>query len=117
MLKKKIWASFQRIIELFTQQICHKALKNMGMGSRIRKNLFWIPDPGPGVKKAPDPGSGSNIVKNIFIKVTWADRESGLVLVWATQSSYLSTRPPPPPKDPRSWDSLGWGLGPYPPPR
>jgi hypothetical protein len=23
------------------------------------KNLFQIPDPGPGVKKAPDPGSGS----------------------------------------------------------
>jgi hypothetical protein len=31
----------------------------MGLGSGIRKNLFRIPDPGPGVKKAPDPGSGS----------------------------------------------------------
>jgi hypothetical protein len=40
----------------------------MGLGSgnrdRVRdpgsgKNLFWITDPGPGVKKAPDPGSGS----------------------------------------------------------
>jgi hypothetical protein len=55
----KIWANFQRIIELFTQKNC---LKNMGLGSGIRdpesgKNLFWIPD--PGVKKAPDPGSGS----------------------------------------------------------
>jgi hypothetical protein len=29
----------------------------MGLGSGI--NLFLIPDPGPGVKKAPDPGSGS----------------------------------------------------------
>jgi hypothetical protein len=34
----------------------------MGLGSEVRdtgsvKNLFWIPD--PGVKKAPDPGSGS----------------------------------------------------------
>jgi hypothetical protein len=45
MLKKKIWAYFQRIIELFTQ-----------MGFDIRKKP--IPDPGPGVKKAPDPGSG-----------------------------------------------------------
>ncbi len=32
----------------------------MGLGSGIRdpgsgKNLFRIPDPGPGVKKAPDP--------------------------------------------------------------
>jgi hypothetical protein len=26
----------------------------MGLGSGIRKNLFWIPD--PGVKMAPDPG-------------------------------------------------------------
>jgi hypothetical protein len=37
----------------------------MGLGSGIRapgsakKNLFRIPDSGPGVKKAPDPGSGS----------------------------------------------------------
>ncbi len=36
----------------------------MGLGSGIRdprsgKNLFRIPDPGPRVKKAPDPGSGS----------------------------------------------------------
>jgi hypothetical protein len=28
----------------------------MGLGSGIRKNLFRIPDPDPGVKKAPDPG-------------------------------------------------------------
>jgi hypothetical protein len=34
----------------------------MGSGSGIRnpeKNLFRIPGPGPRVKKAPDPGSGS----------------------------------------------------------
>ena len=35
----------------------------MGLGSGIRdpgsgKNIFWIPDPGPGVKKALDAGSG-----------------------------------------------------------
>jgi hypothetical protein len=35
----------------------------MGLGSEIRgprygKNLFRIPDPGPGVKKSQDPGSG-----------------------------------------------------------
>ncbi len=63
-LKKKIWANFQRIIELLTKKNCQKALKNMILGSGIRgpgsgtgKNLFRIPD--PGVKKAPDPGSGS----------------------------------------------------------
>jgi len=48
-LKKKIWANFQRIIELIN---CQKALQNMVLGSGIR-----IPD--LGVKKAPDPGSGS----------------------------------------------------------
>ncbi len=36
----------------------------MGLGSGIRdpgsgKNLFRIPYPGPGVKKAPDPGSAT----------------------------------------------------------
>jgi hypothetical protein len=63
-LKKKIWANFQRIIELFTQKIVSKLSKIWvwDPGSEIRdpgsgKNLFRIPD--PGVKKAPDPGSGS----------------------------------------------------------
>jgi hypothetical protein len=45
MLKKKIWAIFKKIIELFTQQIVTKLSK------------MWVWD--PGVKKAPDPGSGS----------------------------------------------------------
>jgi hypothetical protein len=68
MLKKTSWANFQRIIELLTEK-WSLAIKNMGLGSEIRdprseirdpgsgKNLFRIPD--PGVKKAPDPGSGS----------------------------------------------------------
>jgi hypothetical protein len=63
-LNKKIWANFKRIIELFTKKNCQKALKNVLLGSRIRdpgsgKNLFRIRIPDPGVKKAPDPGSGS----------------------------------------------------------
>jgi hypothetical protein len=44
-LKKKIWANFQRIIELFPKKIIKKLLK------------LWSWD--PGVKKAPDPASGS----------------------------------------------------------
>ncbi len=53
-------------------KICHLALKNMDLGSGIRdpgsgKNLFRIPD--PGVKKAPDPGSG-------FATLTYAKFES-----------------------------------------
>jgi hypothetical protein len=55
MLKKKIWANFQGIIELFTQKI-------ITMLSKI-----WVWDPGSGkkpsldpeVKKAPDPGSAT----------------------------------------------------------
>jgi hypothetical protein len=63
-LKKKIWANFQRVIELFTKKIVKKLLKIWfwDPGSGIRdpgsgKNLFRIPD--PGVKKAPDPGSAT----------------------------------------------------------
>jgi hypothetical protein len=56
-LKKKVWANFQRIIEPFSQKIFNKLSKiwvwDLGSG----KNLFRIPD--PGLKKAPDPGSGS----------------------------------------------------------
>jgi hypothetical protein len=61
-MKKKIWANFQRNIELFTKKIVKKLLKIWSWDPGIRdpgsgKNLFRIPD--PGVKKALDPGSGS----------------------------------------------------------
>ncbi len=55
MLKKKIWANFQRIVEIFTQKIVTKLSKIWDPRSGIRKK----PIPDPGVKKAPDPGSGS----------------------------------------------------------
>jgi hypothetical protein len=53
---------FSKIIELFTQKIVSKLSKIWvcDPGSEIRdpeKKPFRIPD--PGVKKAPDPGSGS----------------------------------------------------------
>ncbi len=59
MLKKKVWASFQRIIELFPKSLSHSSQK-YGFGIRdpgSGKNLFRIPHPGsgPGVKKASDP--------------------------------------------------------------
>ncbi len=57
LLKRNIWANFQRIIELFTKKNGQIAPKNMVLGSGIRKKP--IPDPGSRVKKAPDPGSGS----------------------------------------------------------
>ncbi len=61
-LKKQIWANFQRIIELFTQNIVTKLSKIWvwDLGSGIRKK----PIPDPGVKKTPDPGSGSVSLSN-----------------------------------------------------
>ncbi len=43
MLKKKIWANFQRIVEFFTQKIV------------IMLSNIWVWDPGSGIR---DPGSG-----------------------------------------------------------
>jgi hypothetical protein len=56
-IKKKIWANFQRIIELYTQKIVTKLSKIWVWDPGSEKNLFRIPD--PGVKKAPDPGSAT----------------------------------------------------------
>ncbi len=63
-LKKKIWANFQRIREPFTQKIVNKLSKiwiwDPGSGIRDPEKTYFrsrIPD--KGVKKAPDPGSGS----------------------------------------------------------
>jgi hypothetical protein len=56
-MKIKIWANFLRIIELFTQKIVTKLSKVWVWDPGSEKNLFRIPD--PGVKLAPDPGSGS----------------------------------------------------------
>jgi hypothetical protein len=44
-LKKKIWANFQRIIELFAQKIATKFSK------------VWVWDPRSGKKPISDPGS------------------------------------------------------------
>ncbi len=48
---------FQRITELFTQKFVTKLLRTRVWDPRSGIHLFRIPDPGPGVKKAPDPGS------------------------------------------------------------
>jgi hypothetical protein len=56
-LKKKIWANFQRIIELFTQKIVTKLSKIWLWVPGSGKNLFRIPDPGSRGQK----GTGSRI--------------------------------------------------------
>jgi hypothetical protein len=48
-LKKKIWANFQRIIELFTKKIVKKLLK------------IWTWDPGSGIRDPEKTYSGSRI--------------------------------------------------------
>ncbi len=53
MLKKKIWANFQRIVEVFTQ-------KNFNMLSKIR---VWIRDPRSGIRKKPIPDPVSRVKK------------------------------------------------------
>jgi hypothetical protein len=47
MLKKKIWANFQRVIELFAQKIVTKLSK------------IWAWDPRSGIRKKPIPDPGS----------------------------------------------------------
>ena len=66
MLKKKIWANFQRVIELFAQKIVTKLSKVWVWDPGSGKNLFRIQD--PGVKKAPDPGFGSATLI-FFVKI------------------------------------------------
>jgi hypothetical protein len=60
MLRKKIWASFQRIIELFLPKNLSLSSKRYGVGIRDPEKKP-IQDPGSGsrVENAPDPGSGS----------------------------------------------------------
>ena len=62
-LKKKIWANFQRIIELLPKKLSLSSQK-YGFGIRDPEKTYSgsrIPD--LGVKKAPDPGSGSATLK------------------------------------------------------
>ena len=55
--EEKNLGKFSKNYRTFHPKICHHALKNMDLGSGIRKK----PIPDPGVKKhpIPDPGSGS----------------------------------------------------------
>jgi hypothetical protein len=57
MLNKKIWANFQRIIELFTQKIVTRLSKICVWDPGSGKNLFRIPDPESRDQK----GTGSRI--------------------------------------------------------
>jgi hypothetical protein len=63
-IKKKIWANFQRILELFTKKIVKKLFKiwSWDPGSEIRdpeKTHSGTRIPGSKRHRIPDPGSGS----------------------------------------------------------
>jgi hypothetical protein len=95
MLKKQIWPNFPRIIEVFIQKIVTKPSKiwvwDPGFGIRdpgSGKNLFRIPD--PGVKKAPDPGSGSaTLVKSEKNEWVLSKNGTGTALPYRYRSWYL----------------------------
>ncbi len=60
-----MWTNFQRIVQVFTQKIFNMLSNIWVWDPGSGKNLFRIPD--PGVKKAPDPGSGSaTLVKTVL---------------------------------------------------
>jgi hypothetical protein len=63
MLKKKIWANFQRIIQLFTQKIVTTLSKIRGWdpGSEIRDPRSGIRDPGSEIRDPEKTYSGSRI--------------------------------------------------------
>jgi hypothetical protein len=67
-LKKKIWANFQGIIELFTQKIVTKLSK------------IWVWDPRSGIRKKPIPDSGSRGQKGTGSRIrnTVFDMGSGI---------------------------------------
>ncbi len=77
-LKKKIWANFQRIIELFTKNFFKKHLKiwPWDPGSEIRdpeKTYSGSRIPDPGVKKhpIPDPGSATLVSARFYDTFLW----------------------------------------------
>jgi hypothetical protein len=106
MLKKKIWANFQRIVEVFTQKIFNM-LSNIWVwdpGSGIRdpgsgKTLFRIPD--PGVKKALDPGSRirirntvcDNLPSHVSLEVISLCRENNIEYVCLPQTARTRCSP------------------------
>jgi hypothetical protein len=64
LVKNKIcefWPIFKELKNFLHKKL---ALKNIGLESEIRDPEKPIPDPGYGVKKAPDPGSGTETLVN-----------------------------------------------------
>jgi hypothetical protein len=67
-LKKKIWANFQRIIELLTQKLVTKLSK------------IWVRDPGSGIRKKPIPDPGSRGQKGTGSRIPDPDPQHWLII-------------------------------------
>ncbi len=55
---------FKELYNFLPKKLALSSKKYIGLGSEIRDPEKPIPDPGYGVKKAPDPGSGSETLVN-----------------------------------------------------
>ncbi len=100
LVKKKFWANLQRIIELSTKKIVIKLSNICVWDPGSGKSLFRIPDPGPGVKKAPDPGSATPIGEVVRILT-----ENNFSTDWEKDGN-LSTVVSDP--DPHGWIRIEW---------
>ncbi len=78
-VKKKIWANFQRIIELFTKKIVKKLFKiwSWHPGSGIR-------DPGSGIRKKPIPDPGSRGQKGTGSRIRIRNTGKKWLVSWST---------------------------------
>ncbi len=89
-LKKTIWADFQRIIELFTKKNVKKLLKIWSWDPGSGKNLFRIPDPGVKKHPIPDPGSRSATLHFFYKFGHWTQSGGGGVANREQRSSSRS---------------------------
>jgi hypothetical protein len=86
MLKKKIWANFQRMIELFNQKIVTKLSK------------IWVWDPGSGFRDPVKTFSGSRIrIRNtahVIYKTTRTNKDNYYASYLSSLSKYLLSKHP-----------------------
>jgi hypothetical protein len=97
-LKKKIWANFQRIIQLFTKKIVKRLFKiwSWDPGSEIRdpeKTHSGSRIPNPGVKKTPDPGSGTATLFKRWIRNKISRILKTVIIYTWTKAAYSSGWP------------------------
>jgi hypothetical protein len=87
---RKIWANLQRIIELFTQKIVIRLSKIWIWDSEKTYSGYWIPD--LGVKKAPDPRSGSAALQNIDNPTAQSPLSQGIFLSLSLFANFPQTK-------------------------